>query len=154
MARRFLLLSLVCFSTLTMLGSYSPPTTECPSKDVKAKLKKQLSPYKYDSSNTTRFTFKNKAQKKEVEVPLFLTEKYKMVISVAGMPVRPLVRIYNKDHESKSRELLFSSDDHKDKTEFEYETKKWTRKVFVNIEVPAAADSVGTGCVFFVVGYE
>lgn len=153
MLKRKSILSLLGIFSFAILGSFGPPT-ECPSKDAKAKVKTMLKPYKYDSAKTTRFTFKAKSQKKEIEVPLFLTEKYKLLFTVDGMPVRPSVKIYNKDISTKNRELLFNSDDHKDKTEFEYETKKWTRKVFVDIEVPAASDSLGSGCVFFIVGYE
>lgn len=153
MRKKFLFLPALSIFCLSFLGSFQQPS-ECPSKDVKAKIKKDLKPYKYDSAKTTKFTLKAKPQRKEIEVPLYLTEKYKLMFTVAGMPVRPTVKIFNKDFESKNREMLFSSEDHKDKTEFEYETKKWTRKVYVNIEVPAVNDSAVTGCVFFVVGYE
>lgn len=153
MGSRQLFLFTLAIGMLGFFGSLAPPV-ECPAKDTKGKMKKLLSPFKYDSANTTRFAFKGKPLRKEVEVPLFLTEKYKILFSVEGMPVRPSVKIFNKDKDSKNRELLFNSEDHKDKTEFEYETKKWTRKVFVDIEVPALPDSLGTGCVFFMLGYE
>ena len=54
----------------------------CDATALKKELKSELKPdFKYDSSKTSRFTYKTKIQTKEIEVPLFMGEKYRFLFN-------------------------------------------------------------------------
>jgi hypothetical protein len=125
----------------------------CNSKELKEKAKLALEPYKYDSSELTRILYKAKETVKEVEVPLFIGEKYRMVFELEALPKQVEVQIYNKDKESKNRKLLFSSKDMGDKKEFQFEVSK-VRHVYVDYIVPPTEAGSYSGCAVFMVGYK
>lgn len=125
----------------------------CNSKELKEKAKLALEPYKYDSAELTRILYKAKETVKEVEVPLFIGEKYRMVFELEALPKQVEVQIYNKDKESKNRKLLFSSKDVGDKKEFQFEISK-VRHVYVDYIVPPTETGSYSGCAVFMVGYK
>ncbi len=125
----------------------------CNSKELKEKAKLALEPYKYDSSELTRILYKAKETVKEVEVPLFIGEKYRMVFELEALPKQVEVQIYNKDKDSKNRKLLFSSKDIGDKKEFQFEVSK-VRHVYVDYIVPPTEAGSYSGCAVFMVGYK
>lgn len=125
----------------------------CNSKELKEKAKLALEPYKYDSSELTRILYKAKETIKEVEVPLFIGEKYRMVFELEALPKQVEVQIYNKDKDSKNRKLLFSSKDMGDKKEFQFEVSK-VRHVYVDYIVPPTEAGSYSGCAVFMVGYK
>ena len=125
----------------------------CNSKELKEKAKFVLEPYKYDSSELTRILYKTKESVKEVEVPLFIGEKYRIVFELEALPKQVEVQIYNKDKESKNRKLLFSSKDMGDKKEFLFEVAK-ARHIYVDYVVPPTEAGSYSGCAVFMVGYK
>ncbi|MES2514432.1 MAG: hypothetical protein V4580_09815 [Bacteroidota bacterium] len=125
----------------------------CNAKELKEKAKAALEPYKYDSSELTRILYKAKETVKEVEVPLFIGEKYRMVFELEALPKNVEVQIYNKDKESKGRKLLFSSKDIGEKKEFQFEISK-VRHVYVDYIVPPTEAGSYSGCAVFMVGYK
>ena len=125
----------------------------CNAKELKEKAKATLEPYKYDSSELTRILYKTKESVKEVEVPLFIGEKYRMVFELEALPKHVEVQIYNKDKDSKNRKLLFSSKDMGDKKEFLFEVSK-VRHVYVDYIVPPSEAGSYSGCAVFMVGYK
>jgi hypothetical protein len=125
----------------------------CNAKELKEKAKSTLEPYKYDSSELTRILYKKKETLKEVEVPLFIGEKYRIVFEMEALPKQVEVQIYNKDKDSKNRKLLFSSKDMADKKEFTFEVSK-VRRVFVDYIVPPTEEGSYSGCAVFMVGYK
>ncbi len=125
----------------------------CNSKELKEKAKLALEPYKYDSSELTRILYKAKETVKEVEVPLFIGEKYRIVFELEALPKQVEVQIYNKDKDSKNRKLLFSSKDMGDKKEFQFEVSK-VRHVYVDYIVPPTEAGSYSGCAVFMVGYK
>lgn len=126
----------------------------CNAKELKEKAKNALEPYKYDSSELTRILYKNKQTMKEVEVPLFIGEKYRIVFELEALPKHVEVQIYNKDKNSKNRKLLFSSKDMAaDIKEFQFEVSK-VRHVFVDYIVPPTETGSYSGCAVFMVGYK
>ena len=125
----------------------------CNSKELKEKAKLALEPYKYDSSELTRILYKAKETVKEVEVPLFIGEKYRMVFELEALPKQVEIQIYNKDKDSKNRKLLFSSKDMGDKKEFQFEISK-VRHVYVDYIVPPTETGSYSGCAVFMVGYK
>ena len=125
----------------------------CNSKELKEKAKLALEPYKYDSSELTRILYKAKEMVKEVEVPLFIGEKYRIVFELEALPKQVEVQIYNKDKDSKNRKLLFSSKDMGDKKEFQFEVSK-VRHVYVDYVIPQTETGSYSGCAVFMVGYK
>lgn len=126
----------------------------CNAKELKEKAKNALEPYKYDSSELTRIMYKKKESIKEVEVPLFIGEKYRIVFELEALPKQVEVQIYNKDKESKNRKLLFSSKSiGADKKEFQFEVSK-VRHVYVDYVVPPTEEGSYSGCAVFMVGYK
>lgn len=125
----------------------------CNSKELKEKAKLALEPYKYDSSELTRILYKAKETVKEVEVPLFIGEKYRIIFELEALPKQVEVQIYNKDKDSKNRKLLFSSKDMGDKKEFQFEVSK-VRHVYVDYIIPPTEAGSYSGCAVFMVGYK
>jgi hypothetical protein len=126
----------------------------CNVKELKEKAQDFLEPYKYDSSELTRILYKDKQTLKEVEVPLFIGEKYRIVFELEALPKQVEVQIYNKDKNSKSRKLLFSSKDIGiEKTEFHFEISK-ARHVYIDYIVPPSESGSYSGCAVFMVGYQ
>lgn len=146
----------ILFSTLLffMLMAFQGGDILCNAKELKEKAKNLLEPYKYDSSELTRIMYKKKESIKEVEVPLFIGEKYRIAFELEALPKQVEVQIYNKDKDSKNRKLLFSSKDlGADKKEFYFEVSK-ARHVYVDYVVPPTEEGSYSGCAVFMVGYK
>lgn len=149
------------FSLLFVLGfSFTiyaqQVTTECISKELKAEIKPLLKPdYKYDSAKTIRFTYKGKKQLKEIEVPLFIGEKYKFIFNLKGAQGDVDINVYNKKVGAKKRKLLFSLKEVKEsgKTVYTWEPTK-SRKVYVDCTIPESKKEELRGCVLFMLGYK
>ena len=71
--------SLFSFIIVFVMMAFQGGDVLCNAKELKEKAKNVLEPYKYDSSELTRILYKNKETLKEVEVPLFIGEKYRIV---------------------------------------------------------------------------
>jgi len=127
----------------------------CDQKTLKNRCKVLLTPFKYDSAKMTPLSLQKKQQKVEIEVPVFIGEKYRLVFNMAQAPKGVVINIYNKDKEAKKRELLFSTkDSSKTDTEFIFDAPR-VKKMYVDYDV--ATDSLNTkakGCAVFMVGYK
>ena len=148
------LLSIIIITTSTIVEENN---VECDATALKLELKKKLKPdYKYDSSKTSRFTYKNKVQVKEFEVPLFMGEKYRFLFNSAGLPKNIKIEIFNKKIGNKKRKLLYTVDNKKTKQHIYIFEPEKSRKMFVNYTIPAAVEeeSIIKGCVIFLVGYK
>jgi len=146
--------SITVFFLFIISVSFQSGDVLCNSKDLKDKAKKQLDPFQYDNFELTRIMFKNKETFKEIEIPLFIGEKYRLVFEMEALPKKVLVEIYNKEKENKKRKLLFSSKDiPDDKTEFIYEVSK-ARRIYVNYIIPAGDETAKSGCALYMIGYK
>jgi hypothetical protein len=127
----------------------------CDSTEIKKKCKEALKPdFQYDASKATKFTFRNKKQFKELEVPLYIGEKYRFVFNTEGLPQPVDIEIYDKKYESKKRDLLFSSRNlPADTKEFSFEPEK-SKTVYIDYIVPPTDDTLKKGCVVFALGYK
>jgi hypothetical protein len=125
----------------------------CDKKALSEGCKKQLAEYQYDSQKFSKLNFTEKAQLMEVEVPVFIGEKYRVVFNTSSLPSAVNVAIYTKDKESKKREAIFSSQkDAAGKTEFAFDAPR-VRKMYIDYEIPVS-DVKKSGCVVFMVGYK
>jgi len=146
--------SITVFFLFIISVSFQSGYVLCNSKDLKDKAKKQLDPFQYDNFELTRIMFKNKETFKEIEIPLFIGEKYRLVFEMEALPKKVLVEIYNKEKENNKRKLLFSSKDiPDDKTEFIYEVSK-ARRIYVNYIIPAGDETAKSGCALYMIGYK
>ena len=129
-------------------------TILCNVKALKEKAENLLDPYKYDSSELTKIIYKKQESVKEVEVPLFIGEKYKVIFVTEALPKAVEIQIYNKDKESKNRKLLFSSKDAgSDKKDISFDISM-VRHIFIDYVVPPVEIGSYSGCVVFAVGYK
>lgn len=126
----------------------------CDAKQLKEKAKNGLDPYKYDSSELTRIMYKTKETVKEVEVPLFIGEKYRFSFNMEALPKPVEIQIYNKSKDSKNRKLLFSSKEGGiDRKEIQFEISK-SRHVFIDYVIPPTETGSYSGCAVVAIGYK
>jgi len=127
---------------------------ECDQTVLKAELKRELRPdYKYDSSKSSRFTFKVKQQVKEIEVPLFMGEKYRFLFNTSGLPQNVKVEIYTKSITNKKRKLLYNLEYNEGQHIYSFEPQK-SRKMYINYTIPESSEVELKGCMVFVLGYK
>ena len=100
---------IVLIIVFILSSSQVEDTHNCDIRVLKNELKYQLKPdYKYDSSNVNRFILESKKQGTEVHVPLFSSEKYKLLFNTAGLPCDFEIEVYDKKFGSKNRQLLYA----------------------------------------------
>ncbi|KAA3651476.1 MAG: hypothetical protein DWP98_03025 [Bacteroidetes bacterium] len=126
--------------------------TSCDSKALKKEGITSLDPFYYSSSKVSTITYDYRAQRKEIEVPLFKGEKYKMVFNKKGLPKDVIVEVYDKDKDHNGRTPIFTSEG-KDGNIISFEPEK-SKKMYVNYIVPASKGTDETGCLVFVLGYQ
>ena len=130
-------------------------TDNCDKKALTASCKKRLEDFKYDSQKFTKINCKNKAQQLEVEVPVFIGEKYRLVFNTSALPKGIIVSVFTKDKESKKREAIYTNKGMKaDEKEFIFDAPR-ARKMFVDYDVPSdSTNQQLSGCMVFMVGYK
>lgn len=122
---------------------------------LKTELKKELQPdYKYDSAKTTRFSYKTKEQQKEIEIPLFMGEKYRFIFNTSGLTQNIKIEIYNKPFDNKKRELLYKLEPKAGKHIYTFEPEK-SRKMYVTYTIPKVDEpTLVKDCLVLVIGYQ
>jgi hypothetical protein len=131
-------------------------SADCDSVALKKEIKELLKPdYNYDSSKITHITFKNKKQLKEIEIPLFIGERYKFIFNTKALPQDVSIKIYNKKIGSKKRTLLFSNEKYLQNGEkvYAWEPEK-ARRLYLDYEIPVTNDTIKKGCSVFMIGYK
>tara|TARA_R110002049_G_scaffold278391_4_gene457170 strand:- start:141 stop:626 length:486 start_codon:yes stop_codon:yes gene_type:complete len=145
---------LVMFIAITAAGEKRTSTNSCVNKEAKTKAIDSLNTFYYASSKVTTIDYTYKTSVKEVEVPLFKGEKYRMVFNREDLPKNVEVEIYDKSWKDKGRSLLYSSKDQEPNTTIlSYEPNR-SRNLYINYIVPPAEGSKETGCIVFVLGYQ
>lgn len=150
---RFSFYTLIISGLFVLMSFQTEPSILCNVKELKEKTKTMLGSYNYDSSELTRINYKNKETLKEIEVPLFIGEKYRFAFNLEALPKPIEVQLYNKKKESKNRKLVFSSKSVSSQTQFTFEYEK-ASKVFVDYVIPPGDSTAFTGCVVMMVGYK
>jgi len=143
------------FLSLTVLQSFQDVEQgQCDSKMLKEDSKKVLDIYKYDSSKLTKIGYKTKESVKEIEVPLFLGEKYRFIFNTTSIVKPVIINVFNKDKESRNRKLLWSSKDDPASLKEHIFEHTHSMKVFVDYTIPPADSSASPGCILFMLGYK
>ncbi len=145
-------LYILLFISVFAFSFYQETPTECDPKGLKDKAKNLLDVYEYDSSKITRLKHTTKDQVKEVEIPMFIGEKYRLAFNFEALKKTLEVSIYNKDKDSKNRKLLYSNKDKFEK-EFVFDISR-TRHVYIDYNIPAGTNGEDLGCAVFVLGYK
>ncbi len=124
---------------------------------LSASCRKKLEPYKYDSQKYTRINFTGKKQLLEVEIPVFVGEKYRVVFNTSAMPENhPIgINIYSKAKDSGNRQPVFTNDNIPEgTTELVFDAPR-LRKMYIEYDVPAVSeDQSASGYIIFMVGYK
>jgi hypothetical protein len=127
----------------------------CDKKAMTTSCKKKLDPFKYDSQKFTKINFTKKAQQLEVEVPIFIGEKYRLVFNTSGLPKGIQINVFTKDKETKKRESIFNNKESKAGEDVLVFDAPRARKMFVDYDVPTDSTNAKlTGCMIFMVGYK
>lgn len=119
-------------------------------------MKEKLKPdYKYDSSKSTKFVYKTKPQRKEIEIPLYRGEKYRFLFHTGGLSRQDVkIEIYDKPTESKKRTLLYELIPKNGQEIFIFEPEK-SRKMYLNYTIPEVAEPTEQqDCIAMVLGYQ
>lgn len=142
----------ILLASVFMFSFFQETPVECDPKGLKDKAKDKLDPYQYDTGKITRLKHSTKDQIKEVEIPMFIGEKYKLAFNLEALKKTLEVSIYNKDKDSKNRKLLYTNKDKFEK-EFSVEFSRM-RHVFVDYTIPAGTNGEDIGCAVFVLGFK
>lgn len=138
--------------TISALSIAAISEESCDSKTLKKEGISELNPFFYSAAKINNISYAYKASRKEIEVPLFKGEKYKMVFNKKGLPKDVIIEIYDKDRSHETREALFTSKDNTDPI-VSFVPKK-SKKLYVNYIVPKADGLTAKGCVVFILGYQ
>lgn len=134
--------------------SFQSSEVACDQKALKDKARKTLEPYKYDVAKVTRIIYKDKPTVKEIEVPLFIGEKYRLVFNTESLPRNVTINLYNRNKDSRKRKLIFSNKDAApDKKEFFFDYA-FANRIFIDYDIPAGDSTAGSGCLVFMLGYK
>lgn len=142
----------ILLTVVFVFSFFQEAPVECDPKGLKDKAKDKLDPYEYDTGKITRLKHTAKDQVKEVEIPMFIGEKYRLAFNLEALKKPLEISIYNKDKDSKNRKLLFTNKDKFEK-EFVYDVSRM-RHVYVDYVIPAGTNGEDIGCAVFVLGYK
>lgn len=151
-----LILSYITIASFIQEDEHEQAASTCDVVAIRAKSKEALKPdYQYDASKTTHVMFLTKKQFKELEIPLYIGEKYRFVFNTQSLPQNVDIEIYDKKYEAKDRHLLFSS---KEATavdkQFVFEPQKAMRKVYLDYHIQATETTEQKGCIVLTIGYK
>src|SRR5665213_1455129 len=107
MKRSKLFLIPVSVMIVSLTCAFIQTSDTCDTKTLKDNAKAALDPFKYDSGKVTRLYYKKKTQVKEMEVPVFVGEKYRIVFNTEGISRDVSISVYSKDKDSKNRAALY-----------------------------------------------
>jgi hypothetical protein len=140
---------------IALTCAFIQTTETCDAKTLKDNAKAALDPYKYDSGKLTRLYYKKKEQMKELEIPIFLGEKYKVVWNTEGITRSVKVAVYNKDKEAKNRKELYSFTATPGEKIHTYLVEGAKTKIYVDYGLPVVTDSLPPSeCMVMMLGYK
>jgi len=153
--KKIVFISLMAGLVVTYGFTTTQTMDSCDKKTLTASCKKKLDEFKYDSQKFSKINFQERDQKLEVEVPVFLGEKYRMVFNTSYLPKNVVINVYTKSKEAKKREPIFTTKDAPEGTkEFVFDAPH-IRNMFIDYDVPIDASNAKlSGCVVFMVGYK
>ncbi len=145
---------LACLSAIVALSLTSSTISDadCDTKSLKKEGIADLNPFYYSASKVNVINYDYKASYKEIEVPLFKGESYKLVFNKKGLPKDVVVEIFDKDKSHNNRHTLFSSEGN-DAPIISYTPEK-SRKLYIRYTIPESKGIKEKGCIVFILGYQ
>jgi len=126
----------------------------CDKKALSEACKKKLEDYKYDSQKYSKINFTDRNVQMEVELPVFIGEKYRLIFNTSSLPKPILITVYSKSKESTKRVPLYTTKDAAaGTTEFVFDAPR-VRNMYIDYDVPKEDKDKLSGCVIFMVGYK
>ena len=146
------------YVVLIALGVISTAAIEfsenCDSRALKAELKVKLEPnFKYDSSTISRFVYQNKKQVKEIEIPLYIADKYQFSFNTDGLPKDVKIEIYDKKVGEEKRKRVYLLEQKDAQHVYTFELKRM-KKAYINYTISATDEEDLRGCAVFLLGYK
>ena len=90
----------------------------------------------------------------EVELPVFIGEKYRLIFNTSSLPKPILITVYSKSKESTKRVPIYTTKDAAaGTTEFVFDAPR-VRNMYIDYDVPKEDKDKLSGCVIFMVGYK
>ena len=126
--------------------------TNCEPKSLKKEGVAELNPFYYSASKVTEVSFGYKSTRREIEVPFFKWERYKMVFNKKGLPKDILVEVFDKDNTHSNRTAVFTSEGNTAEI-LTYSPEK-SKNMFIRYTIPKADGVTEAGCMVFVLGYQ
>ena len=146
-------IALALFSIVAIITMSSAiMVTNCESKSLKKEGIAELNPFYYSASKVTEIDFDYKSSRREIEVPLFKGERYKMVFNKKGLPKDVVVEIFDKDKTHTNRKAVFTSEGNSAQI-LSYSPEK-SKNMYVSYTIPKADGLAQSGCMVFVLGYQ
>jgi hypothetical protein len=128
----------------------------CKREETVAKIKTDMTPYRFDKITTTKIHYKAFAKVWTVVIPLYHSTDYKFLINSEGMPTGVEIKITDKPLQVSSAKVLHQSSD----KHFTYQVPKDFEgtRIYISIKVPADVEySKGVrnkGCIIMGSGYQ
>jgi len=147
---------LATFAITTISGTAGSSSAEdevkCNTKALKKEGISLLNPYYYSSSKVNIIHYDYKQSRKEIEVPLFKGEKYRLIFNKTELPKDVEIQIFDKDSDHSGRSPIFSSTEEEGQMVI-FEPKK-SKHLYVNYIIPPAKGEEKGGCLVFILGYQ
>lgn len=146
-------LILTFFSIASIIGlSSAIIDSDCDTRTLKKEGITELNPFYYSAAKVNIINYDYKASRKEIEVPLFKGEKYKMVFNKKGLPQDVLIEIFDRDKTHEHRKPVFTTEG--SNTDVVSYSPEKSRKMYVRYTIPKADDVKESGCLVFLLGYQ
>lgn len=143
----FILVATILFTT----SGIPPAKVDCEIKTLKKEGITELSPYYYSSSKITEVKYRDSAYSKEIAVPLFKGEEYRMVFNGKALPAGVEINIYDKDKSFENRKPIYTTSSSASKV-IVYEPTK-AKRHYISYRIPAG-ETIKDACMVFVLGYQ
>jgi hypothetical protein len=142
------LITALCFLGITAFAN-----AQCDINSMTDSCKHHLKPFLYDAINAQHVTLKSVPQEKEVNIPAFSGQHYRIIINISAMPKGTQVGVYDQDGTKKKRKELYTYTDNGQLGVCDLQSH--TGRLFIDFTIPAAAPTLPpSGCSVITVGYE
>lgn len=126
----------------------------CNIKGMSDSCKKYIRPFLYGGVNALHIPLRTSAQEKEINIPAFTGERYRIIIDISAMPQGTTVVVSDQDNTHKKRKEFYTLGDAARRIGFIDAVSK-SGRFFVDYEIPPNTGNAGaSGCAVIMFGYE
>jgi alkylhydroperoxidase/carboxymuconolactone decarboxylase family protein YurZ len=125
----------------------------CDIKGMTDSCRKSLKPFLYDGVNALHIPLRVNAQEKEIAIPSFAGQRYRMIINISAMPQGTTAIIYDQDNQHKKRKALYTLGDAVRRIGY-FDAVGKSAHFYVDYEIPANNGPTASGCAVILFGYE